>query len=176
MAFPLCQYGRVMSARVRELKTLLDQLVKRVGEDDDAEFTAGEETLRREAVGHFIAGGEMLLEEATPFLWAYYRTTAGEFTVEERKDYGVSQISDSVDIWEHVHFYSAPTWRPGGGPLEPGQSYLSFEGEVSWEREHGLQLVFERGQHVCKVGPYDGHLTNAHAFGDAALLGTVFVR
>jgi hypothetical protein len=26
-----------------------------------------------------------------------------------------------------------------------------------------------------KVGPYDGHMTNAHARGDPALLGVVFV-
>jgi len=25
-----------------------------------------------------------------------------------------------------------------------------------------------------KVGPYDGHSTNAHAYGDVSLLGTVF--
>jgi hypothetical protein len=51
--------------------------------------------------------------------------------------------------------------------------YLSFEGEVSREPEHGLQLVHEDGQRVCKVGPYDGHVTVAHAHGDPSLLGVV---
>jgi hypothetical protein len=83
------------------------------------------------------------------------------------------EIPDSADIWEHVQFRHPPQWRLGGGPLAPGRSYLSFEGEVSWEPEHGLQLVFEDGQHVCKVSPYDGHVTVAHAYGDSSLLGVV---
>lgn len=45
---------------------------------------------------------------------------------------------------------------------------------MSWEPEHGLQLVFENGLTVCKVGPYDGHNTNAHAYADASLLNVVF--
>lgn len=56
----------------------------------------------------------------------------------------------------------------------PGHSYLSLEGEVSWEPERGLQLVFEDGQRVCRVSQYDGHVTVAHAYGDPSLLGTVF--
>jgi uncharacterized protein DUF6985 len=86
----------------------------------------------------------------------------------------VPQIQDSADIWEHVQFRHPPEWRLGGGPLTPGRSYLSFEGEVSWEPEHGLQLVYEDGQRVCKVSQYDGHVTVAHAYGDPSLLGVVF--
>jgi len=54
------------------------------------------------------------------------------------------------------------------------RSYLSFEGEVSWEPEHELQLVYEDGQRVCKVRQYDGHVTVADAYGDPSLLGVVF--
>jgi hypothetical protein len=56
----------------------------------------------------------------------------------------------------------------------PELSYISFEGEVTWEPEHGLQLVFEHGRRVCKVGPYDGHHTKGHAYGDPALIDVVF--
>ncbi|MBO0834789.1 MAG: hypothetical protein J2P28_04615 [Actinobacteria bacterium] len=56
----------------------------------------------------------------------------------------------------------------------PGRSYLSFEGEVSWEPEHGMQLVYEDGQRLCKVSQYDGHVTVAHALGDPSLLGVIF--
>jgi hypothetical protein len=45
---------------------------------------------------------------------------------------------------------------------------------VSWEPGHGLQLACEDGQWVCKVSPYDGHVTVAHAYGDPSLLGVVF--
>lgn len=45
---------------------------------------------------------------------------------------------------------------------------------MSWEPEHGLQLVVEDGLRVCKVGPYDGHVTQALASGDPGLLGVVY--
>lgn len=168
----MCDDARMASDRVRDLKALLDQLAASVEWDDRA--TAEDQALRNEAIGRFIAGGAPLLDKATPFLWAYYQHTAAELTFEERARYGIPEIPGPADIWEHVQFAHAPEWCPGGGPLMPGRSYLSFEGEVSWEPEHGLQLVYEDGQRVCKAGPYDGHVTVAHAYGDPSLLGTVF--
>jgi hypothetical protein len=65
------------------------------------------------------------------------------------------EIPDSADIWEHVQFRHPPQWRLGGGPLAPGRSYLSFEGEVSWEPEHGLQLgsTFARSARTTVMSP-----------------------
>jgi hypothetical protein len=105
---------------------------------------------------------------------AYCRHTAAGFTPDEQGRYGIPQIPDSADIWEHARFRDPPEWILGGGPLSPGRSYLSFEGEVSWEPEHGLQLVFEDGQRVCKVSQYDGHVTAARAYGDPSLLSVIF--
>jgi hypothetical protein len=160
------------SDRVHEVKVILDRLVERA--EFDGEPTADDQILREEVIGGFIAGGADLLDEATPFMWAYYRSTAAGFTPEERAGYGIPEIPDSADIWEHVQFQHPPEWLLGGGSLTPGRSYLSFEGEVSWEPEHGVQLVYEDGRRVCKVGQYDGHVTVAQAFGDSSLLGVVF--
>jgi hypothetical protein len=168
----VCHDAHMASNRVRDLKALLDRLAEQA--ECDEEPTAEEQALRREAISGFIAGGAQLLEEATPFMWAYYRSTAAEFGPEERAQYGIPEIPDSADIWEHVQFRCPPWWSPGRGPLTPGRSYLSFEGEVSWEPEHGLQLVYEDGQRVCKVSQYDGHVTVAHARSDPSLLGVVF--
>ena len=44
-----------------------------------------------------------------------------------------------------------------------------------WEPEHGLELVLEDGARVTKVGPYDGHLTNAAAYADPTLESVVYV-
>jgi hypothetical protein len=159
------------SGRVRELKALLDRLAEQAELDGDP--TAEDHILREEVIRDFIAGGVELLDEASPFLRAYYESTVAEFSAEQRVDYGIPEIPDSADIWEHVQFHHPPEWRSGGGPLEPGRSYLSFEGEVSWEPEHGLQLVFDDGRRVCKVSPYDGHVTVAHAYGDSSLLRVV---
>jgi hypothetical protein len=147
------------SDRVRELKAILDRVA------EQAEFNGNshpdeDESLRAEAISAFVAGGVHLLEEATSALWEYYRATIDEFTPEQCREYGLAEIPDSADIWEHVSFpHEESTWHLGNTLLERGRSYLSFEGEVSWEPEHGLQLVFEDGQRVCKAGPYDGHLT-----------------
>jgi hypothetical protein len=168
----MCHHARMASDRVRELKAVLDRLVERA--EFDGEATAEDQVVREEVIGGFIAGGVELLDEAMPFMWAYYRSTAAGFTSEERVRSGIPEIPDSADIWEHVQFQQRPEWRLGGGPLVPGRSYLSFEGEVSWEPEHGVQLVYEDGRRVCRVSPYDGHVTVAQAYGDSSLLGVVF--
>jgi hypothetical protein len=161
-------YVTVASDRVRTLKSLLDQLVEEI------EWKGADRLVLEDAVESFKRGGLALLDTATPYMWGYYKSTAAEFTSEQRAIYGVPEIPESVDIWEEVRFGSPPELKLGGCPLEPARSYLSFEGSVSWEREHGLQLVFEDGRTLCKVGPYDGHVTVAHACGDASLLGVVF--
>lgn len=127
-----------------------------------------------EAIRNFINRGPELLDEATASLWAYYGSFASAFSSAEREEYGIPEIPASADIWEEVEFRWPPSVHLGGGRLEPGRSYISFEGEVSWEPEHGLQLVFEHGLSVCKVGPYDGHCTVARAYGDESLLGVLF--
>lgn len=160
------------STLVRDLKTLLDRLAAEAGFEEDPVTEEG--ILRREAICGFIAGGPQLLDEATRYVRAYYWSTAAEFTPRERIQYGIPAIPDSADIWEHVKFRRPPTWTLGGGPLMPARSYLSFEGEVSWEPEHGLQLVYADGRSLCKVSQYDGHVTVAHAYGDPFLLGVVF--
>jgi hypothetical protein len=58
---------------------------------------------------------------------------------------------------------------------DDGQVYVSIECACTWEPEHGLQLVFRGGRTVSKVGPFDGHLTNASAFGRHDLGGAVYV-
>lgn len=156
-----CHYVRVASDRARELKAILDRAARQAAvdvhggpEEDDGPLRAAE------AVSTFVAGGVRLLEEATPALWDYYRATVTRFTPKQRRDYGIPEIPAAADIWVYVSFpHEEATWHPGNVRLERGRSYLSFEGEVSWEPEHGLQLVFEDGQRVCKAGPYDGHLT-----------------
>jgi hypothetical protein len=155
----MCHYAGMASDRVRELKAILDRAAGQAEPDKDY-HPDEDESLRAEAIGAFVAGGVRLLEEATPALWEYYRAAIAEFTPEQRREYGLPEIPGSADIWEHVSFpHEESTWHLGDDLAERGRSYLSFEGEVSWEPEHGLQLVFEDGQRVCKAGPYDGHLT-----------------
>ena len=156
------------SKRCGEHKVVLDSLV------GDAVDTELDEEVWESFKHEFLSSGPELLHEATEFLWQYYGTVAGAFSKSERRDYGIPEIDRSADIWDEVRFQHPPEFRPGSGALSPAAGYLSFEGEVSWEPEHGLQLVFEVGPKICKVGPYDGHTTTAHAWGDQSLLGVVY--
>ncbi|MBU0660714.1 hypothetical protein KKG22_00875 [Patescibacteria group bacterium] len=54
--------------------------------------------------------------------------------------------------------------------------YLSFECECDWEREHGLQIVFKEGNIINKIGPYDGYLTNASAYGNKEFDDIIYVK
>jgi uncharacterized protein DUF6985 len=128
----------------------------------------------RATLDNFLGQGPTILDEATDALWAYYSSTVSHFSETERAEYGIPEIPPDSDIWDHVTFAFLPWIELGGTRLEPAPSYLSFEGEVSWEPEHGLQMVFEQGRRLCKVGPFDGHNTNAHAYDDESLLGVVF--
>ena len=71
----MCDDARMASGRVRDLKALLDQLAASVEWGD--RITAEDRTLRSEAIGRFIASGALLLDEATPFLWAVLPTHRG---------------------------------------------------------------------------------------------------
>ncbi len=158
--------------RVHELKRLLDELLATAANDLPNE--ADLRSCLDGSVANFVRGGPQLLDEATSYLWAYYLSFAGSFSAEERAACGIPELPDSIDIWDEVDFEHPPEIDLGRGRYSPAPSYISFEGEVSWEREHGLQLVFEHGRRVCKVGPYDGHPTNAHAYADESLLDVVF--
>ncbi len=158
--------------RVEELKNALDGLVVQALHAIEAEND--HHPVLAEACDNFLKRGPELLDEATPYLWDYYRSVADDFSATQRRDLGIPELSPSTDIWDEVTFDFLPAIETGGVRYEPGLSYISFEGEVSWEREHGLQLVIEHGERVCKVGPYDGHHTNAHAYGDESLYGVIF--
>ncbi|MEO1482923.1 MAG: hypothetical protein AAFU77_12520 [Myxococcota bacterium] len=84
------------------------------------------------------------------------------------------KLSKPSEVWDHVAIGAEPSIVLGGGKYTPSRHYISFEGNVAWEPEHGLQLVFEKGPKLCKVSPYDGHVTNAAAFADPNLHGVIF--
>jgi hypothetical protein len=83
-------------------------------------------------------------------------------------------IASPREVWAHVQFGSAVML--GRRQHGEGAVYVSLECECDWEPEHGLQLVFLRGERLTKVGPFDGHLSNADAFANPALETVVYVR
>ncbi|NKE60975.1 hypothetical protein FXN61_31005 [Lentzea sp. PSKA42] len=111
------------------------------------------------AIRTFLALDSAVLEQAGPAVFEYYRDIA-EDGGEDQEDF--PRIAAAGEVWDHVLFdrHEVSVQRDGEG--EP--VYVSVECECAWEPEHGLQLVFRDGARVTKVGPYDGHLTNASAY------------
>jgi hypothetical protein len=122
------------------------------------------------AVGNFLAASHMALHAAEDHVYRYYldikRCMEGEL------DEDFPDIASAAEVWRHVHFGAEPvvSRRYGGDQ----SVYVSIECNCDWEVEHGLQIVFKQGREVCKVGPFDGHLTNSDAFADPSLEGVVY--
>lgn len=43
--------------------------------------------------------------------------------------------------------------------------YLIVSCECEWEQEHGLQLIFQKGDKLARISQQDGHLTESDAYG-----------
>lgn len=120
------------------------------------------------AVSQFLALGPEVLVEASETVFRYYKDYE-----EQWLKGGHEPVRTPADIWKHVKLGSCSTVgrRPAG---EKGV-YISIECECDWEPEHGLEVVLKGGQRVTKVGPFDGHSSNADAFGNPAFEDTVYV-
>lgn len=116
------------------------------------------------AIRNFLSASPQVLRDAEPHLFQYYS--------DYREYVHGLEIASPGGVWAHVHFGNeAVVSRRAYGDQ---RVYVSVEGECDWEEEHGLQVVFEEGARVSKVGPFDGHLTNSDAFADERLEGVVY--
>jgi hypothetical protein len=121
------------------------------------------------AVATFLSNGTALPVASADVL-AYYRDTARLFR-EQGEELKLPEIAEPGLVWDYVSF---------GREFHidrdvDGHVFVSVECECAWEPEHGLQLVLRGGGTITKVGPFDGHLTNASAYGRADLEDVVYV-
>lgn len=121
------------------------------------------------AIANFLAGTQSVLRAADEPLFRYYR----DFEEWWRSN-GTASTKSTEDLWRHVQLGNQPmVTRNRYGDNEV---YVSVQCECDWEPEHGLQLVLKNGLHVTKLGGFDGHLTNADAYGDDRLKDVVYAR
>jgi hypothetical protein len=112
-------------------------------------------------IDEFLSLEQSVLTPATAAVFSYYQDTVASVAADADWDWYVD-IPSPEQVWDHITL---------GGEAEvqrhhrDGHVYLSIECECDWEPEHGLQIVIRHGRVVSKVGPYDGHLTNASAVG-----------
>ena len=83
-------------------------------------------------------------------------------------------VASPTELWSHVQF--GQTIVVARRAEADRAVYVSIESTCDWEPERGLQLVFRKGERITKVGPCDGHLSNADAFGRPGLDHIVYVR
>ena len=123
-----------------------------------------------DAIANVRSGERDLLTEAARHVFRYYEYVSRDW------DPGSPDYIEATpeSIWRHVQLGSELliSRRSRGDHA----IYISLECNCDWAPEHGLQLVFKEGQAVIKVGPFDGHLTNADAYDDPGLEGTVYVE
>ena len=124
-----------------------------------------------QAVDNFLSLGTESLRFCERWVFEYYQ---GACAVWDRSDVSPPRIGSAAEVWSHVHF---------GGVIMVSRRahgdravYISIECECDWDPEHRLQLVFRKGERVTKVGAFDGHLSNADAFGRPELEHVVYVR
>ncbi len=143
-----------------------DETYRFVLEDYDENQQRAEEYFS--AIRNFLSAEQSVWDLAAPYAYGYYYRTK-EAIVEE-DDF--PQVTNAFLIWEFVTFPEdiSVCLRPGSA----GCAYLSMDCECEWEREHGMQLVFKDGKKITKLGPYDGHLSNADSFNNPELEDVLF--
>jgi len=101
----------------------------------------------------------------------YYRDFHTMVGGEDWLDKEMGIVTNPEQIWLHV----APgTIFIGEGFGSDISNYIVMEAECAWEKEHGLMMVWKDGSFLCKVGGYDGHVTNANAYADDKLVDVVY--
>lgn len=147
---------------------LLDGAVSFVVDDEPsahpAEYAA--------AILSFMALDHRALEAVSDEAFAYYRDIV-RLLSHQPGLWEVPDIDGPDVVWQHIRLGDEPHV---GWDDATQAAYVSLESECDWEPEHGIQLVFRDGRQVTKLGQFDGHLTNAAAYGDAGLLDVIYHR
>ena len=90
-------------------------------------------------------------------------------------DHDPLKLTNEENIWDYVHPKEIYIIQR---PYNDKFIYIQICCECDWEQEHGLQLVFQKGQRIVRVSEQDGHLTKADAWNledseDEMLMDTV---
>lgn len=124
-----------------------------------------------EAISNLLSASPSVLKDAEPYIYQYYEDIR-RLCASSDEEFPI--IESASEIWEHISLGSEPmVSRRAYG--DHG-IYISLECNCGWEQEHGLQIVLFQGKTVCKVSPYDGHLTNSDAFANEKFEHVIYRR
>jgi hypothetical protein len=127
----------------------------------------------RAAIHNALDAKPTILKAAEPHVVQYCMDALAQYDDDDRP---ALVLEKPGDVWSHVQFgHEFIVRRRTVADAEHGV-YLSLTCNCDWEPEHGLQLVLRDGRAITKIGPYNGHLTNADASGNPALADLVYRR
>jgi hypothetical protein len=124
-----------------------------------------------QAIANFLAAPESVLKAAATYIFQYCEDMNSYW---EPEDSEYVAIDRPEDVWKHLRLGREPMIKRRA--YADREVYVSVECECDWEPEHGLQIVFKNGAVVNKVGPYDGHLTNADAYANDSLEHIIYYK
>lgn len=105
-------------------------------------------------------------------VFAYYKDYRQAVGGEDWLDEEMGVPETPVDIWKYVTPSTEIDITQGHRSDE--NWYVVMEANCEWEEEHGIMLVWRNGKTLSKVGGYDGHITNTHAYADDSLIDVVY--
>jgi hypothetical protein len=122
------------------------------------------------AIANLLGSGPELLEAVEGDIFAYYQDCNANWQPDETP---YVALSSPNEVWSHVELGNQliASRRPKNGVI-----YFSLESNCDWEPESGLEIVFENGLRVNKIGPHDGALTHSDAADDERLESIVYPR
>lgn len=107
------------------------------------------------------------IDQASRHIFKYYKDTLDMIGDDE----DLPIIEQENDVWDFIQFGKDVHFCLRD---HDQKIYASIECRCDWEEEHGLQIVFKEGKKITKIGPYDGHLSNADTYGDDSLEDVVY--
>jgi hypothetical protein len=126
------------------------------------------------AIEAFLDLDRSALEDAARDVFAYYQDIRERVEAHDGYDDedSVPEIAGPDEVLDHIEpGIEAIIARDTHGDREV---CVAVTCTCDWERIHGLQIVFSRGRVVSRVGPFDGHMSNAAAHDRADLVGVVY--
>ena len=121
------------------------------------------------AIANFLSIDSSVLRVAEEQIFRYYKKCNDDWDPDDEE---YIAIKAPHDVWDHIQLGDQPAVRRRA--YGDKAIYVLLECNCDWEPEHGLQIVFQNGLTVNKVGPYDGHLTNSDAYDDDSLEHVVY--
>jgi hypothetical protein len=119
------------------------------------------------AIANFLSLSPAILTTVEADIFRYYKDSG------ELGDPEEDVIIDAPNgIWKHIQIGDqliVSRRKDGDKGI-----YISLDCSCDWQHEYGLQIVFRNGLAINKVGPYDGHVSNADAYEDESLEAVVY--